>query len=255
MRGTLHFSTVVKVGGSQLQRDEQLAQLSAYVRRLQELGESTVVVHGGGPEIGELHRSLDLPFRKHRGLRVTADESMPLVTMVLCGLINKRVVARLSGDGLAAIGLSGVDGAVLRSAFLNREMLGRVGGPPQVDAEALVALLRLGWIVVLAPVCLGPDAQPINVNADTVAHAVAARLGATRLEFVSDVPGVKLPRDGVAERLSAVEVRRLLGGAAITGGMIPKLQAALAAVDAGVGRVRVGDLPAMLDDTATEITS
>jgi len=248
-------TTVLKVGGAQLQGAAQLRRLSAYVARARGAGQAVVLVHGGGPEIGELHRQLALPFRKRRGLRVTPEGSMPLVTMVLCGLVNKRIVARLVSDGLPALGLCGVDRGALRAEFLNRKVLGRVGGPPRVDRARFAELLRAGQVIVLAPVCLGSDGEPVNVNADTVAHAVAAALAAARLEFVSDVAGIRTPQRGIADRLSAAEARQLLGSEAVTGGMIPKLQAALAALDTGIDRVRVGDLPGMMNDTATEITA
>jgi acetylglutamate kinase len=134
-------------------------------------------------------------------------------------------------------------------------VLGRVGGPPRVDSDRLLSLLAQRVMPVVAPVSLGVDGDPVNVNADTVAHALAVAVQAASLEFVSDVPGVLLEGDEVAGRLSAAEAQRLLAGSAIRGGMIPKLQAALAAVDAGVGRVRIGDLDAMNENTATEIVA
>jgi acetylglutamate kinase len=211
------------------------------------------LVHGGGPEIGQLHERLGISFRKHHGLRVTTEKSMPIVTMVLCGLVNKRIVARLVAAGLPAVGLSGVDLGLLTTQFLNREDLGRVGGPPRVDTGLLRELLKQRRIPVLAPVCLGPDGAPTNVNADTVAHAIAAAMSATELEFLSDVPGVRMPHDGTARHLSPRRVERLLASTAIRGGMIPKLQAALAAVDAGIERVRIGNLDTLMENTATEI--
>ena len=108
---------------------------------------------------------------------------------------------------------------------------------------------------MVAPVCLGPDGEPVNVNADTVAHAIATALRATTLDFVSDVPGVRTAETRVVSRLDAAGIQRLLRGSEVTGGMIPKLQAALAAIDAGVRWVRVGDLGGMRQGTATEVTA
>jgi acetylglutamate kinase len=249
---------VIKVGGSQLketngQGDNPIDRLGLHIRNLHQQGSAVVVVHGGGPEVGKLHNDLGMPYRLLRGLRLTPEESMPLVTMALCGLVNKRLVARLVALGLPAVGLSGVDLKLLRSNFLNRQALGRVGGPPQVDRSILGEFLENQRIPVLAPVCCGPDGEPINVNADTVAHAVAIAMCATSLDFVSDIPGVKTPDEVAAKRLSRTDISGLLTSSAVSEGMIPKLQAAAAAIDAGVGRVRVGNIDGILEDTATEI--
>ncbi len=246
-------TTVIKIGGARLREEADLAALAELVQQRRAKSERLVVVHGGGAEIGELHRALDLPFEKRLGLRVTSDASMPLVTMVLAGLVNTRLVARLLEAGVPALGLSGVDGGLLRSRFIDHATLGRVGGPPRVDASLLQRLLDTDQVLVVAPVCLGPDGAPVNVNADTAAHALATALRARSLDFISDVPGVLTSDGEVAPRLSSAEVQALLHGAAITGGMIPKLQAALAALDAGVQQVRVGDLQGMQCRTATEI--
>ena len=137
---------VIKVGGAKLREPDYVAELARYVGELHRKGEAVVVVHGGGPEIGELHRDLGVPFTKHRGLRVTSERSMPLVTMVLCGLVSKRVVARFVSEGIPAVGLSGVDHGLLTAEFLNRAQLGRVGGPPRVNLEPLVQLLDGGTV-------------------------------------------------------------------------------------------------------------
>lgn len=247
--------TVIKVGGARLRDPAHVGRLAAYVGSIVRRGEAVLVVHGGGPEIAELHRNLDVAFTKHRGLRVTSEESMPLVTMVLCGLVNKRVVARFVADGIRAVGLCGVDYGLLTANLLDPEQLGRVGGPPRVDAARLWRVIDDSAVPVLAPVCLGRDGRPVNVNADTVAHAVSTALPATTLDFVSDVPGVRTAEAEVIPSLDAARIQGLLRGAEVSGGMIPKLQAALAAIDAGVERVRVGDLRGMQRGTATEVTA
>ena len=249
---------VVKVGGANLTRPDYVRDLSRHLRARVQRGERIVVVHGGGPEIGALHDALDVPFTRVDGLRVTSEEGMRLATMVLCGLVNKRVVARLVSDGLPAMGLSGVDLGLLRSELLDPERLGRVGSAPAVDVTRLRVLLDAGLLPVIAPVSLGPDGEPVNVNADTAAHAIATALSATSLDFVSDIPGVRTRKGStrVAARLTVRDIQRLVSeGDVIRGGMIPKLESAVAAVAAGVGRVRVGNLGGLGRNTATEVVA
>ncbi len=243
---------IVKVGGARLSDPEYLTALTVHVRAQQARGATVVLVHGGGREIGELHELLGVPFRKVGGLRVTSPSSMALVTMVLCGAINKRLVAHLVSSGVAALGVSGADLGLIRSGFLNRDRLGRVGGVPDVSAGALKSLFAPGRVVVIAPVCLGPDGDLLNVNADSVAQAVAVAVGAELIEFVTDVDAVRT-REGNADRLSPAEVQALVEDQVALGGMIPKLHAALAALDGGVPRVRLGSLGSLADGTATEV--
>ena len=249
---------VIKVGGAQVATREGLAALTRHVRDRAARGERVLVVHGGGPEIGALQEALRIPVDRREGLRVTSPEGMRVTTMVLCGLVNKRIVARFVREGLRAVGLSGVDLGLLRAPLLDPARFGRVGGTPTADAGRLRALLDAGLLPVLAPVSLAPDGRPVNVNADTAANAVASALGAATLDFVSDVPGVRTrpDTDAVAARIPVAEARRLLDGPSVVGGgMVPKLRAAVSAIAAGVARVRVGDLQAMADGTATEVTA
>lgn len=244
--------TVVKVGGAGLVEPQFVDSLVEHVSSLVENGHSVAVVHGGGVEIGELHERLGLVFRKELGLRVTSDEGMDIVTMVLCGLANKRLVAKLNSAGLSALGVSGADLGLLKSSFLNRERLGRVGGPPEVDGDALERLFDTAPVLVIAPVSMGPDGALLNVNADVAAQTIAVALGVTSLDFVTDVEGVKTA-DGSVERLNASQVNDLIRNNIVTGGMIPKLQASLAALDGGVECVRVGNLTSLRNGSATEV--
>lgn len=244
--------TILKIGGSSLEEDRYLERLASYLVEQQQAGQEIVVVHGGGPQIQRLHEQLGVRTSKADGLRATPDESMPLVTMVLRGLVNTRVVARLVARGLPALGLSGVDLGLMSAKFLNRSVLGRVGGPPRVQAGRLHELLAGGFIPVLAPICVGPDHLPVNVNADTVAHALAVSVQAQSLDFATDVDGVRVA-DRVIPRLSADRIHSLVSRCVIRGGMIPKIQAAAAAARAGVPRVRIGSFQALDCCTATEI--
>lgn len=245
---------VLKAGGRVFHDAASLQHLGDYVVERLDAGQPLVIVHGGGVLISSLHDQLGLETVKHGGLRVTPAESMTAVAMALRGAANAQIVSHLVSRDVPALGISGVDLGVLRSRFLNREKLGRVGGPPSVDAERLRALLAQGYVPVIAPVCLGPDGGLLNVNADSVAHAVAVAVKASSLDFVSDVPGV-YERDGqVRPQIRGGEMSSFLESAEIKGGMIPKLQASLAAVSAGVGRVRIGTLDSLAANQATEVT-
>lgn len=243
---------IVKVGGAQLASARQIDQLCDYVRELRKANQSVVVVHGGGGEIGDLHTKLGIPFEKKEGLRTTSRASMDIVTMVLCGLVNKRIVARMLAADLPAVGLSGVDAGFLASDFVDRDRLGQVGGSPRVTPKVIELLLDGDAIPIVAPVSLSNEGGLLNVNADVAAQAISIALGATSLEFVTDVEGLKT--DGRVERsVEPTRLRKLLASEVITGGMIPKVQAAMAALSGGVGRVRIGNYDALGRGAATEV--
>lgn len=243
---------VVKVGGARLINREDLLQLARYIGWLQEAKRRPVIVHGGGPEIGTLHERLGVPFELQLGLRVTSDESMNLVSMVLGGLVNTRVVATLVEEGLPAVGLTGADLGMMRSRMINERALGRVGGPPQIDTSLIEELLASGRVPVVAPVSVAPDGGLVNVNADSAAQSLAISLAAESLELVTDVPAVKVQGRAV-RTLRPTEVANLVDTQEVTGGMIPKLQASVAAVGAGVERVTVGTFESFQNGTATEV--
>lgn len=249
--------TVAKIGGAMLDDADELARLCDHVAARVADGERLVLVHGGGPRISALHDALGEARAAHEGLRVTSERGMEITTMVLCGLVNKTLVAGLLARGVRAIGLSGIDLGMLRADLADPDRLGRVGGTPRVDVEAIVRWTG-GLVPVIAPVSLGPDGRPVNVNADAAAHAVAGALGAARLDFVTDVPGVRGDRSESAPicRLSAAEAADLLDHpTAVAGGMRPKLRSAVAAVRDGVTRVRVGNLDSLGSGTATEVVA
>jgi len=250
--------TVVKVGGSNLDRPAYVDRLCDHIGRLVAGGSRVVVVHGGGPQITSLHEELGEPSTTWEGLRVTSERGMMLTTMALCGLVNKTLVAALVARGIRALGLSGIDLGLLRADLLDERKLGRVGAPPDVDAEPILRLLLGGITLVVAPVSLAPDGRAVNVNADTAARSIATALRADHLDFVTDVPGVKTSRAARATipRLRVAEAADLLDApAAVVDGMRPKLRSAIAAVRAGVGRVRVGSLVSMDRGESTEIVA
>jgi acetylglutamate kinase len=222
---------VYKVGGPALEDDALVRPLAEEVRRA---GGDVVLVHGGGRQIERLLATLGIESRFVDGRRVTSPEAMEVVEMVLAGSVNKRLAAGLTAAGVPAVGLSARDAGLVRARLVPE--LGRVGRPERVDARPLRALWRAGLVPVIAPVSAGPSGEAVNVNADEVALAIAAALGASTLVYLSDVDGVRL--DGqAAGALSAGGAEQRIADGSISGGMVMKVRAALDAVAAGVPEV------------------
>lgn len=234
------MSTVIKVGGNELDDASFLAGLT---RVLAVMPERPVIVHGGGKELTALQRRLGLESRFVDGLRVTDEESLAVAEMVLRGRANLRLVSTLCSAGIPALGLSGVDAGLVTVEKLAHAAgdLGYVGRPVAVAAGRLQTLLAAGFLPVLAPISLGTDGHTYNVNADQVAAAVATALDAGRLIFLTNVPGVLLDGRRVP-RLTATEVEAHIADGAISGGMVPKVRAALEALTRGVRRAIITDL-------------
>jgi acetylglutamate kinase len=237
---------VVKIGGAALADSAWLADFGAHVRRS---STPVVVVHGGGPDINELSAKLGLTFTWVEGRRVTSAELMDVVSMVLNGRVNKRIVSALVGAGADALGLSGEDGGLIGTEFAGNGELGRVGHVVRVRAELLTWLAERGTVPVISPVSRGPDGAAVNVNADEAAGAIAAALGAPELLFLTDVAGV-LEGGVVRAELTAGEARGLIESKAATGGMALKLNAAMRALDMGVQVVRIGRFETLLDESS-----
>lgn len=229
---------VVKVGGAALADAGWLESFAAASARA---GEPLLVVHGGGPEISAVSERLGIPVQWHEGRRVTTPAVLEAAAMVLNGVINKRIVAALQAAGVDAVGVSGVDGALLQAEPAAAGALGLVGTVTQVRTELLHRFRALGLSPVISPISLGADGTQLNVNADEAAAAVAAALHAPELLFLTDVPGVR-GEAGTLSSLSATEAERLLALGVATGGMAVKLRAALAALASGVAKVRIGNL-------------
>jgi acetylglutamate kinase len=237
---------VVKYGGHAM-GDEELSHIFASdIVLMKQIGIHPVVVHGGGPQIGQMLERLKVKSEFIDGLRVTDSATVEIVEMVLSGTINKQIVNAISGAGGTAIGLSGKDGGLIRASKLRRTKrdensniekildLGFVGEPRQVNPQILAALQQAGMIPVIAPIGVGPNGETYNINADTVAGAVAGAVGAARLLLLTDVAGV-LDRSGeLLTDLKVEDVRRLMSDGTITGGMIPKLETCVTAVQSGV---------------------
>ncbi|MGG1440465.1 acetylglutamate kinase [Brevibacillus laterosporus] len=235
----LHEVMVIKCGGSML---EQLPE-SFYnkLATLQAEGRSIVIVHGGGPAINQMLEQLKIEPTFSNGLRVTDEPTMQAVEMVLSGPINKLVVRKLLHSGGKAWGLSGVDGSLLQ-AVEKTQGLGLVGNITVVDQAPLQLLLSNGYIPVVSPIAVSEDGRTrYNCNADTVAGAIASALGAKQLLMLTDVPGIwaenELGEKQLLPTVTTEDIQLMMKNQIITGGMIPKVQAALDALAQGVQEV------------------
>jgi acetylglutamate kinase len=223
---------VVKIGGSTLGTTDTTYR---DIARMAIAGDVPVVVHGGGAEASRWLDAMGIPSRFEQGLRVTDERVLPVVVAVFAGLVNKRIVTAINAAGASAVGLSGADGRLLECRLAGPSF-GFVGEPATVRPGVLHALLSAGMVPVISSVGFvpGPHAdQLVNVNADTVAGNIAAALGARGLVFLTDVEGVAGP-DGLVRELDAAAARRWIKDGTILGGMIPKVEACLHAVELGV---------------------
>lgn len=227
---------VIKLGGSTLEHQRDVLQDIIW---LHALGVYPVLVHGGGPYINEWLNKLNIPTHFENGLRVTDAQTLEVVRMVLLGEVNQGLVLMASQMGGKAIGLSGTDGSMVK-AHMTDEKLGFVGEIDSVDPTPIEALLREGYIPIIAPLSAGPDGTCLNVNADLVAAHIAGALNAEKLIFLSNVVGICRADGTLIPELSEAEAKRLIEAGVIRGGMIPKVSACLDAL-AAVPLVHVVD--------------
>jgi acetylglutamate kinase len=239
---------VIKYGGSAM-TDPALKECFAEdVALLSFVGVRPIVVHGGGPQIGALLKKIGKESRFVKGLRVTDEETMDVVEMVLVAQVNKEVVSLINRAGAKAVGLSGRDGHFIkarkaRPARLTDtdEDLGLVGEVESIDSSIIESLESGGFIPVAAPVGAGPGGRPYNINADTAAGAISAALGAQKFVLLTDVPGV-LDRNGeLISSLSEEAAEELIKSEAVSGGMIPKIKCCLNALRGGVPKAHIID--------------
>ncbi len=243
---------VLKVGGNELDDKLFLQKLVKAVATIQQQ-ESVIIVHGGGRAIAEMHTELKLPIRKIDGLRVTSSRSLELAEMVLSGKANKLLVRALLAAGVDALGISGVDGGLLvaqRKVHPTAD-LGYVGEIVDVRTDVIERLIAAGFVPIVSPISADAShTQHYNINADEAATALAAALKADLLDFISNVPGI-LHNKTVIPTLSAIEAASYIEEGVIHSGMIPKVKAALAALDAGVTRTRIGNVDGLLTGGGT----
>jgi acetylglutamate kinase len=238
---------VVKYGGHAMGEEAMLDSFARDIAMLMVSGLYPVVVHGGGPQINAMLDRLQIKSSFVDGLRVTDAAMVEVVEMVLAGTVNKQVAAAINRAGALAVGISGKDGNLVRARKLTRTKkdpdsniervldLGFVGEPASIDTRVLRAMRAADVIPVIAPVGVGEDGETYNINADSVAGAIAAALGAARLLMLTDVAGVLDRERRLIPEMSLADCDRAMADGTITGGMIPKIETCIAAVRGGVG--------------------
>jgi acetylglutamate kinase len=225
---------VVKFGGNAMGDADAMANFARDIVLMKQVGMNPVVVHGGGPMINEMLGKLGITSDFIRGKRVTDQATVEVVEMVLTGLVNKRIVQAIMDEGGRAVGLSGKDDDLMVAEADDPE-LGFVGRPVEMNTQVLRDLFDAGIIPVVAPVATGRGAnETFNVNGDTAAGAIAGALKADRLLLLTDVPGVKDASGEVVTQLSPDQTRAMIADGTIAGGMIPKVETALDALEKGV---------------------
>jgi acetylglutamate kinase len=236
---------LVKFGGHAMGKADYVNAFAADIALLDQVGARPVVVHGGGPQIGDMLKKLQIESNFIDGLRVTDEATISVVEMVLAGGINKALVAAIAGAGGRAVGVSGKDGGLLTarklmavakasdSAIQQAVDLGFVGEPSHVDVTVLNALMQHHLIPVVAPVGSGEDGKTYNINADTAAGAIAAALNATRMLMLTDVSGVLDKNGKLISSLTISQAEALIHDGTVSGGMIPKVKTCIDAVQGG----------------------
>ena len=244
---------VVKYGGHAMGEEQAARSFARDIVLLEQTAINPVVVHGGGPQIGDMLKRLGIKSEFAAGLRITDAATIEIVEMVLAGSINKQIVGYINEAGGKAVGLCGKDGNMVLARKIGRSMvdpnsaiekivdLGFVGEPDKVDTTVLTQILGRELIPVLAPLAASVSGGTYNVNADTFAGAIAGALKAKRLLLLTDVPGVLDRSNTLVKELSVAEARRLIADGTISGGMIPKVETCIYALEAGVEGVVILD--------------
>jgi len=244
---------VIKYGGHAMEEQSLKEKFALDIILMKYVGINTVIVHGGGPQISQIMERMGIRPMFVEGQRVTDDETMSVVEMVLVGTVNKEIVGLINRHGGRAVGLSGRDGDLIQAdpmkiyKYTGDERppeiidIGKVGKVSVVNEGVLKALEGSGFIPVIAPVGVGPEGQAYNINADLVAGAVAGELKAEKLILLTDVSGVMNSKDELIPSMTADTARKALEDGTVTGGMIPKLKACLRAVSNGVNKAHIID--------------
>jgi acetylglutamate kinase len=242
MRAHAGHVVVVKYGGAVMEKAGLAASFAEDVMLLRSVGIKPVIVHGGGPAVTQLSARLGIETTFVDGLRVTDADTLDVATMVLAGKLNTDVVATLVAGGVKAVGLSGVDGQLLLARKADGPDLGFVGEVVHVDAGVIATLLDASFVPVVASIAMDGTGQAYNVNADVVAAELAVALGAHKLVYLNDVPGLIGPSGDLLSELSVSNAEELLATRGVVdGGMIPKLESAIRALRAGIERVHLVD--------------
>ncbi|MCI0753353.1 acetylglutamate kinase [Teichococcus vastitatis] len=237
---------VVKYGGHAMGEEDTALRFGRDIALLEQMGVQPVVVHGGGPQISAMLKRLNVQSTFVNGLRVTDSQMVDVVEMVLSGTVNKQVAGCITRAGAIAVGISGKDGGLIRARKLERTYrdpddnvekvldLGFVGEPEHVDPRVLELLIAADIVPVVAPVGASADGQTYNINADTAAGAIAGALNASRLLMLTDVPGVLGPDKVLIPEMTVADARSGIEAGWISGGMIPKIETCIYAIERGV---------------------
>ena len=246
MRAFAGKTVVIKYGGHAMGDDSLAGDFARDIVLLKQVGMNPIVVHGGGPQIGEMLDRLKIQSSFVDGLRVTDAETVDIVEMVLCGSINKQIVTAINGAGGFAVGLSGKDGNLIKARKLRRSKkdpgsniekildLGFVGEPAEINPHILGTFEDSDTIPVIAPIGVGNGGETYNINADTSAGAIAAAVGAARLLMLTDVDGVMDDTGKLVTEMTVERAKTLIQAGTISGGMIPKVETCVRAVEDGV---------------------
>lgn len=241
-------TVVIKFGGNAMVDEALKSSFAQDIVLLKQIGVNPVIVHGGGPQIGKLLEQIGKKSRFIEGMRVTDNETMDVVEMVLGGQVNKQIVSLINGHGGRAVGLTGKDGGMITARKMklagseaDDNDLGQVGEVESIDPAVVAMLDDDDFIPVIAPIGVGADGSSYNINADLVAGELAKVLGAEKLLLLTNTPGVLDPDGKLLTGLSAEETERLIDNGTIDGGMLPKVRCALDAVKAGVGTSQIID--------------
>lgn len=240
------ITVVIKYGGSALINEEIKSTIIADVALMKYVGFKPILVHGGGPDINNMLKRLDIKSEFVSGLRVTDKDTMDVVEMVLAGKVNKDITMNLNMQGIHAVGISGKDGNMLQveKILQNGQDIGLVGGVKSVDTTLIKTLIEHDFVPVISPIGCDGNGNTYNVNADYAAVAIAGALKAEKLVFLTDVEGVRFDADdanSVMSRIKVDEIKELIKSGVISGGMLPKVECCMAGVEAGVNNVHILD--------------
>ena len=243
---------VIKYGGHAMKDEALRRSFALNIQLLRYIGVNPVIVHGGGPQIGNMLKQLGIQSEFRQGLRVTDDATMDVVEMVLVGKVNKEIVNLINTQGGRAVGLSGKDGRLIWAQKLEMAVeradappeiidLGKVGEVVAVDTSVITSLQAANFVPVIAPVGVDEEGNTYNINADSVASAVAVAVGAKKLILLTDVPGVLDKQGELISSMTLHQAAHALEQGVVTGGMIPKIKCCLEAVDGGVSKAHILD--------------
>lgn len=243
---------VIKYGGAAQVKEELKDSFAKDIAMLNFIGIKTTIVHGGGPRISATMEKMGKKPKFIQGQRVTDEETMDIVEMVLGGLVNKEIVSLINNHGGKAVGLSGKDGGLIKAKkkLIKKSSergidevidIGLVGEVTHIDPHIIISLEKDGFIPVISPVGVGSKGETLNINADYVAASVASALRAEKLIILTDVPGIIDKNNKIISTLKKQQIKKLIGDGTIAGGMLPKVQASLKALEGGVTKTHIVD--------------